>query len=107
MDEDIRSERRTVATYLNIAGITEEEPLFGLTPEPNNRTLDVVIGVGDTASRLMQAGQQGELLPVVVAVTDDQMYALDSAYVTGFHIASGSEPQVVYLTFQGASLQLV
>jgi hypothetical protein len=93
--------------YLTIPEIVEGEELLSVTADADGKTFAVAIGVGATAVRLMQAGANGEHLPLVVLATGSQILALDSVYVSDFTTTADSQPPVAQLRFVAEAVRLV
>ena len=95
-----------MTAYLTIPEITDYEPVQSLTIDGGGKTFSVVIGIGETAQRLQQAGAQGTLLPLVVVATDAGMYALDNVYVTNIVFSTG-DPPALQLSFEAEAVRVV
>ncbi len=93
--------------YVTIPDITESEELLSLSAEADGVTFSAVIGLGDTALRLMRASENGEQVPLVVLAADPQMMALDSVYVTAVSLSQGGDPPVAHITFLAQAVRLV
>ena len=84
--------------YLTIPEITESEELLSVTPGSDGLTFTTVMGVGNTAARLLQASSNGEHLPLVVLVAPTTL-ALDSVYVTSVHMSQADGNPIAEVTF--------
>ena len=94
-----------MAYYLTIPDIVESEPLLSITPGSDGETFGVVIGIGETAVRLVHANGIGEHIPLVVLTTDAQIIALDSVYVS--EITLVTQQSEAYVTFSAEAVRLV
>jgi hypothetical protein len=92
--------------YLTIPEIVESEEMLSMTAEADGKTFGVAIAVGPTAVRLMQAGANGEHLPLVVLTTGSQILALDSVYVADF-MTTTADPPVAQLKFLAEAVRFV
>lgn len=95
-----------MAIYFTIPEIVDGEEMLSMTAESDGKTFGVVIAVGPTAVRLMQAGANGEHLPLVVLTTSSQILALDSVYVTDF-MTTAADPPVAQLKFAADAVRIV
>ena len=77
-----------MAQYMTIPDFVESEPLRSVNAEPDGKSFVIVIDVGDTATRLFHAGNDGQQFPLVVLALDSMMLALDEVYVTGTVVAA-------------------
>jgi hypothetical protein len=93
--------------YLTIPEIVEGEEMLSMTADADGKTFAVAIGLGATAVRLMQAGANGEHLPLVVLTTGNQILALDSVYVSDFTTTTDTQSPVAQLKFLAEAVRVV
>ncbi len=90
---------------MTIPDLVESEELLSMSADTDGKTFRVAIRPEDTATRLMQAREKGQELPLVVLTTDAGMIALDSVYVAD--VVVGGQPPVAEVTFNAQAVRFV
>jgi hypothetical protein len=93
------------AYYLTIPEITDEEEIVSFSHGSTDRSFNVVINLGETATRLFQAASNGTRIPLVVLVIGEVMIALDEVYVTS--VQSGGNDALLAVTFDAEGVRSV
>ena len=92
--------------YMNIPGVVDAEPLHGVQTQPDGKSFDITISVGDTANDMFQANAQGRQYELVVLALDGGFLALDEVYVTGVSI-SAADPAYMAASLEAREVRFV
>lgn len=85
-----------MANYLTIPEVTDAEDLVSFSTGPNDRSFNIVINAGATATWLFRAVTDGTRIPLAVLATDAGMIALDDVFVSSAQVSGGSDSYVSF-----------
>ena len=96
-----------MAQYMTIPEVTDAEDLISISTGGNDHSFNIVINVGDTATRLFEASAKGTLIPLVVLVTDGPMFALDDVVVSSVSVGDDQGNPLMNLTLDAQEVRIV
>ena len=96
---------RAVANYLTIPEVTEAEDLVSFSTGSSDRSFNIVINAGTTATWLFQAAANGTHIPLVVLMTDAGTLALDDVYVSSAQVGGGSGDTYMSMTLDAQEVR--
>ena len=82
-----------MALVLTIPDIVDSQELHSLHPEPDGVSFELTFDYNQTAIRLMNARERGEMIELVVLTTDGGIFALDDVYVASASFAGGEQSE--------------